>query len=75
MVYVPDAVNTVTVDMGKVSGSPVQAWFYDTHTGLSQDAGRFEDKSPREFTVPLEWHDRALVLDDASKGFPPPGAN
>ena len=75
MVYVPDAVHTVTVDLGKVSGASVQAWFYDTHTGLAQDAGRFEDKSPREFTMPLEWHDWVLVLDDASMGFAAPGAN
>ncbi len=42
---------------------------------MAQDAGRFEDKSPREFTMPLEWHDWVLVLDDASKDFAPPGAN
>ena len=75
MVYLPDAVQTVTVDLGKLSGREVQAWFYDTHTGLAQDAGRFTDKGPREFTAPLEWHDWVLVLDNAAAGFVAPGAN
>ena len=74
MVYVPDAVNSVTVDLGKVSGPDVQAWFYDTHTGQAYEAGRFEDKAPRTFNMPLEWHDWVIVLDDASKQYGKPGA-
>ena len=73
MVYFPDAVRSATIDLGKVSGSEVRAWFYDPHTGLAQEAGLFSDKNPREFVTPLEWHDWVLVLDDATAGFAAPG--
>jgi hypothetical protein len=73
MVYFPDAVRTATVDLGKVSGAGVVAWWYDPHTGLAHTAGQFEQKGAREFTTPLEWHDWVLVVDDAAAGFNPPG--
>ncbi len=74
MVYFPDAVRSATIDLGKVRGSAVRAWFYDPHTGLAQEAGLFNDKRPSEFVTPLEWHDWVLVLDDATAGFAAPGA-
>jgi hypothetical protein len=74
LVYFPDAVRSATVDLGKVTGTEVRAWFYDPHTGRSQVVGEYADKGPREFTTPLEWHDWVLVLDDAAAGFPAPGA-
>jgi len=73
MVYFPDAVRTATIDLGKVSGREARAWAYDPHTGLAQRIGEYSDKAPRSFTMPLEWHDWVLVLDDAAAGFPAPG--
>lgn len=72
-VYFPDAVPRATIDLGKVSGPRVTAWFYDPHTGLAQPAGEFENKTARDFTTPLEWHDWVLVLDDATANFAAPG--
>ncbi len=73
MVYFPSAVRAATIDLSKVSGAQMRAWFYDPHTGLAQDAGLFTEKAPREFVMPLEWHDWVLVLDDASAGYGAPG--
>ncbi len=73
MIYFPDAVRTATVDLAKVSGRTVRAWWYDPHTGLAEPAGEFGAKGLQPFTTPLEWHDWVLVLDDAAARLPVPG--
>jgi hypothetical protein len=72
MVYFPDAVRSATIDLSQISG-PLKAWWYDTHTGLSQQIGEFPNAGEQRFTTPLEWHDWVLVLDDRSAGFAAPG--
>ncbi|MBX2997664.1 MAG: glycoside hydrolase family 140 protein [Caldilineaceae bacterium] len=71
-VYFPDAVREAVIDLSKISGR-VKAWWYDTHTGISQEIGDFPNSGEERFTTPLEWHDWVLVLDDASAGFGKPG--
>ena len=74
MAYFPDAVQTASIDLRKISGSSVKAWWYDTHTGLAQLIGELPNHGTRTFNAPLEWHSWVLVLDDASAGFAAPGA-
>jgi hypothetical protein len=74
MVYAPVG-RTFSVHMDKISGSQVRAWWFNPRDGKATQAGTFENKGVREFTPPdhgemLDW---VLVLDDASKNFPPPG--
>lgn len=74
MVYVP-AGRPFRVRMDKVSGSKVKAWWFNPRNGEAAAIGTFPNTGEREFVSPdrgeaLDW---VLVLDDASKNFPPPG--
>jgi hypothetical protein len=74
MVYVPVG-RKFAVHMDKISGPLVKAWWFNPRDGSAKEAGSFENKDVREFTPPnlgemLDW---VLVLDDATKNFPPPG--
>ncbi|HAK97462.1 MAG TPA: hypothetical protein DCM87_21355 [Planctomycetes bacterium] len=74
MVYAP-AGRKFKVKMRAVSGAAAQAWWFNPRNGEAVAAGEFPTKGEREFAPPdpgehLDW---VLVLDDASKGFPPPG--
>jgi len=74
MVYAP-VERAFTVRMNKVGGPRVKAWWFNPRTGEAVAAGEFPGGGRREFVPPgagagLDW---VLVLDDASKNFPPPG--
>jgi hypothetical protein len=64
-----------TVNLGKISGERLKAWWYNPRTGTSQMIDTLENKGTREFTCPAEGFgaDWVLVLDDASKNFGAPG--
>jgi hypothetical protein len=65
-----------TVRMGKISGAKVNATWYNPRDGAARPAGSFDNAGAQEFTPPSEGFgsDWVLVLDDAARGFPPPGA-
>ena len=69
--YMPTA-RTITVDLTKICGTRVAAWWFDPRTGTAQGAGEFPTGSSREFAPPGEG-DWVLVLDDATRGYGPPG--
>jgi hypothetical protein len=65
-----------TVNMGKISGNRVKAWWYNPRTGSSEPIDTFENRGQREFACPSLGGfgtDIVLVLDDESRHFPPPG--
>jgi hypothetical protein len=64
-----------TVNMGKISGERVKAWWYNPRTGTSETIDTIENRGEREFTPPSQGFgsDWVLVLDDAGKGFGTPG--
>ena len=66
-----------TVNMGKVSGEEVKAWWYNPRTGTNREIALFENTGTREFVCPSEGFgsDWVLVLDDAARNFPAPGAS
>lgn len=74
MVYVPVG-RPFKVLMDKLSGAEVKAWWFNPRSGEAAPAGRFPNSGAREFLPPTpgELLDWVLVLDDASKGFLPPG--
>jgi hypothetical protein len=45
---------TVTVDLTRVCGKAVQAWWFDPRTGDALDAGRLPQSASREFTPPAD---------------------
>jgi hypothetical protein len=74
MVYVPTG-RAFKVRMDKVAGGKVKAWWFNPRDGKATAIGEFPNTGERQFMPPdagenLDW---VLVLDDASKNFPPPG--
>jgi hypothetical protein len=61
--------------MDVITGSEVLAWWYNPRNGEATQVGKFANQGVREFTPPDngEMTDWVLVLDDSSKGYPPPG--
>lgn len=76
MVYAPVG-RPFRVRMEVIQGPKVRAWWFNPRDGSSQRIGRrpFPNAGEREFLPPSpgEMLDWVLVLDDASKGYPPPG--
>ena len=66
----------VNVHMEKISGPMVKAYWYDPRNGSVELIGEFPATGTREFTPPSSGaeNDWVLVLDDAAKDFPVPGA-
>jgi hypothetical protein len=65
-----------TVNLGKISGDRVKAWWFNPRTGTSLPGETFANRGSREFTCPSEGFgsDWVLVLDDAGRNFPAPGS-
>jgi hypothetical protein len=75
MVYAP-AGRSFSVRMNKIAGSKIKAWWFNPRNGKAQTIGTYENQGERLFVPPdlgemLDW---VLVLDDASRNFPAPGA-
>ncbi|MFN0106673.1 MAG: glycoside hydrolase family 140 protein [Bryobacteraceae bacterium] len=75
MVYAPVG-RAFRVRMDKIAGAKVTAWWFNPRNGQASKIGEFSNHAEREFSPPdagemLDW---VLVLDDASKGYGPPGA-
>jgi hypothetical protein len=74
MIYVP-AARPFSVRMDRISGGNVRAWWFNPRDGKATLTGEFPASGTREFLIPnpdddLDW---VLVLDDATKNYPPPG--
>ena len=75
MVYAP-AGRPFTVRLRTIAGPRARAWWFNPRDGKATAAGTFDTSADHTFTPPdpgeaLDW---VLVLDDAAKGFPPPGS-
>lgn len=75
LVYAPVG-REFKVRMDKISGAKVKAWWFDPRTGKATLISEFPNTGARAFTSPDRNEDRdwILVLDDAARDFPPPGA-
>ncbi len=64
-----------TVDLNKLSGNTITAWWFDPRSGSANGAGSFAKSGTRAFTSPSNGYgnDWVLVLDDAARGYPVPG--
>jgi hypothetical protein len=74
MIYAPVG-RPFSVRMEAIRGPAVTAWWFDPRTGEAAPIGEFPSTGTREFVSPdrgelLDW---VLVLDNASRGYPPPG--
>lgn len=75
MVYAPVG-RPFRVRMSVITGPQVRAWWFNPRTGAATAIGAFPNTGERTFTPPDvgEMIDWVLVLDDASRGYGPPGA-
>lgn len=64
------------VNLGKISGGQLKAWWFNPRTGTSTEIGRIPNAGTREFVCPSEGFgsDWVLVLDDATKNYAAPGS-
>ncbi len=72
LVYIP-ANTPVEIDLSLLSGSQLKAWWFDPRQGASESIGEVSGGRHKVFTPPEDGPDWVLVLDDKSRGFPPPG--
>jgi hypothetical protein len=66
---------TMEVDLTRLSGDRLRAYWYDPRTGVAQDIGEFEKQDRKSFTPPEGGPDWILVLDDVACNFPRPGCS
>ena len=74
MVYAPVG-RAFAVRMDAIKGAKAKAWWFNPRTGKAESIGEFPTQGEQSFMPPepgeaLDW---VLVLDDASKNYPPPG--
>jgi predicted esterase len=64
-----------TVDLTRLSGTTLNAWWYDPRTGAATSAGQYTRSGTQGFTPPSSGYgkDWILVLDDAARGYNAPG--
>jgi len=65
-----------TLNLGKISGSKVKAWWYDPRNGTNIYIGEFTNSGAHAFKPPGSQgrgNDWVLVVDDATKNFSAPG--
>jgi hypothetical protein len=64
----------VTLNMGKISGKEVIAFWYNPKNGESKDIGRFPNNGQQVFTPSGIGYgdDWVLVIDDATRSYPKP---
>lgn len=65
----------ITVNMGKIAGNDVAAFWYNPKNGETKDDRRLPNKGQQTFTPPSSGygHDWVLVIDDAAKKYAKPG--
>ena len=66
----------VVLNLSLLSGPTLRVWWYDPRQGTALDAGEISLSGSREFTPPSRGpgNDWVLVLDDAARNYPAPGA-
>ncbi len=72
-IYFPTNDQSATIDLGKLHGSKLHAWWYDPRTGFAHSLGLIDNNGARTFQSPSYGPDWVLVLDDAACGYPFPG--
>jgi hypothetical protein len=74
MIYAPVG-RPFSVRMDVIEGPGVKAWWYNPRDGQATPAGEFPSTGTRRFEPPSagETTDWVLVLDAASRNYPPPG--
>ena len=73
LVYIPNAGQAVEVELDWMAGETATVWWFRPRDGSSERVGEVPSRGAHSFTAPENGPDWVLVLDDASRRFPPPG--
>jgi hypothetical protein len=74
LIYVPTAAQSITVKLERLTGAAFAAWWYDPRTGQASTIGTVARSPQATFITPAAGDpDWVLVIDDAARGFLPPG--
>jgi hypothetical protein len=73
LIYVPMG-RDFTIDLERLSGETLLAHWYNPRNGTARRIGSLRRAGAQAFTPPAGGPDWVLVLDDAARGFPAPGA-
>ncbi len=71
LVYIPQASQTVQIDLGKMDSGAARAYWFDPREGTSVALGTYQGMA--SFTTPDTGPDWVLVLDDSRSMFEIPG--
>ena len=74
MAYFP-AHTEATIDTGKINGGKLRGWWFNPRDGSVASLNEFANTGQMKYSPPtkVEGEDWVLVLDDASRNYPPPG--
>jgi hypothetical protein len=74
MAYFPQHAS-ITFKTDRLAGKTVRGWWFNPRDGAAQPLGEFKKQARMEFSPPTKstTEDWVLVLDDATKNYPPPG--
>ena len=72
-IYFPMNDMSAKLNLARLRGRKLRAWWYDPRTGIGTLIGTFERNSEAEFRTPPYGPDWVLVLEDEDAGYPPPG--
>lgn len=72
-VYLPAIDTYFSVDLNKLRGKHIRAWWYDPRTGVGTWIGTFDGGKQVQFHTPSYGPDWVLVLDDEAANYSPPG--
>jgi len=70
-IYLPKG-GEITVNLGKISGTQVKAWWFNPKTGDAQEIKTYPNEGTQLFNTNGQ-EDMVLVLDDISKSYDTPG--
>ncbi len=73
MIYFPTSDQTATIDLNKLRGAKLKAWWFDPRTGFAHPLGLIDGGTKKDFTSPAYGPDWVLVLDDTASNYAPPG--
>jgi hypothetical protein len=77
MIYDPNGI-TMKIDLRKLAGPTVKAWWFDPRSGSANPIGEFKNNAVQEFVPPAaakptDPNDWVLVVDNQAQHFPTPG--
>lgn len=72
-IYFPEKDQVASLDLRRWPGTVLRVWWFDPRNGVGTLVGDMEGGSIRDFQSPAYGPDWVLVLDEAAKGYPPPG--